>query len=266
MKINLGMGPQPTPGEGVIISWVLWGNPLMSEPYSRDAIVEPFVQAALQRQQVLVPGQSWYRARLMPPGHMSWDPSHPATLKDMGPPPVSGAHDGRLHKPGQPAFYLSSDAATAVAEMRPWPSAYVTVAEFRVITEVTVVDLTGKSEESYEPHAKWLSRLIATPVHPHDPDKYRDTQEFRRLLEDESVLGIIYVSSLSASGHNLALFGSDAMVPESSMLHRVHTVDVTHAAHIPGPKPDFGFGQPPSGPGLLGPTVDGDEGDGSGSP
>ena len=53
------------------------------------------------------------------------------------------ASDGRANPRGIPCLYLASLKETAVHEVRPWIGSYVSVAQFKLLRDVRVVDCTG---------------------------------------------------------------------------------------------------------------------------
>ncbi len=71
-----------------------------------------------------------FRARIMP-----WERrfnAEPYPTTEMGAPPPHLARGGRLNPGGIRYLYLASDQETALAEVRPWVEATVTVAEFQL--------------------------------------------------------------------------------------------------------------------------------------
>lgn len=64
-----------------------------------------------------------------------------ATATELGPPPADRVRSGRMNPEGVPVFYASEDRATAVAEIRPDPSAVVTVGEWTSTREIRYIDL-----------------------------------------------------------------------------------------------------------------------------
>ena len=50
------------------------------------------------------------------------------------------ANEGRVNPKGIPCLYFSSDRDTAMTETRPWIGSLVSVAQFVMLRELTVVD------------------------------------------------------------------------------------------------------------------------------
>jgi RES domain len=84
----------------------------------------------------------------------SWEERIEPPLKPYGKPrmrPLSGrAVEGRINPKGMPCLYLSSDRDTAVAETRPWIGSYVSVAQFRTMKPLVVVDCSSEPEPEYD--------------------------------------------------------------------------------------------------------------------
>jgi hypothetical protein len=133
------------------------------------------------------------------------------------------ATEGRANPKGIPVLYLATDRDTAAAEVRPWVGANVSIGQFRVCRDLTIVDCAlgdkpGLKIYPEEPdpaareNAVWahIDQAFSLPVNPSDRQAdYAPTQvladEFKALGLD----GVRYRSALGA-GFNLALFDLDA--------------------------------------------------------
>jgi hypothetical protein len=78
--------------------------------------------------------EKWYRARIQ-------ESEEPYPLDKMGPPPKDKATHGRANPVGIPYLYVASDVLTSISEIRPHTGEFVTVAEFRIVSEVRLADL-----------------------------------------------------------------------------------------------------------------------------
>lgn len=133
--------------------------------------------------------------------------------------PRSGrATEGRANPKGIPYLYLASNRETALAEVRPWVGAQVSVGQFKIIRELKVVNCTTEKKGSTfyfkEPsprkreEAVWaaIDRAFAKPVTPTDAvADYVPTQVLSELFKSKGFDGIGYRSSLG-DGYNIALF------------------------------------------------------------
>jgi hypothetical protein len=128
--------------------------------------------------------------------------------------------EGRANPRGIPYLYLATTRDTALAEVRPWIGATISVAQFRVRRDLNVIDcsrhhstheivnLIGDHTRSRE-DGVWVAidQAFATPVSRDDESKeYIPTQIVAELFKSEGFDGIVYKSLLSEDGFNLALF------------------------------------------------------------
>ena len=163
-------------------------------------------------------GTRLYRARLLPPPKVRPGSTHGSLAPlDMWPPSAERAVGNRLNPQGIPYLYLARAPQTAVAELRPWRTAELTVAEFAVTARIQLFDFVGVPEE---PRAETfllrkLSEMFAMPSHAESQFDYAATQfvsEYLKHVGKGAVAGIQYPSSLDEGGVNVALFG-DASRP-----------------------------------------------------
>lgn len=215
----------------------------------------------------------FYRARL---GYRSklqdWDadsndiPAAPIPRALMGAPPVSKAIAGRISITGEPVLYLTTDVATAIAEMRPWKGALVTVANLNLAKDLTVLDLTNLQRRlSPLSGHLWdniaLQYLIADVPHtfsvPTDPRPnhsnllagkkwekargYEYSQGVARIIKRLNYDGIVYPSSMGR-GRNIALFNIRSAVPLKTKLYAIDNVEY---AVQPAPNAVIATGQVP---------------------
>lgn len=62
----------------------------------------------------------------------------------------NSAHEGRVNPRGIPCLYAANDKETAVAEVRPWLSALVSVARLEPTRELRLVNCSEGHDESFE--------------------------------------------------------------------------------------------------------------------
>jgi hypothetical protein len=153
------------------------------------------------------------------------------------------AREGRANPKGIPVIYLATEPETAVAEVRPWVGAYVSVGSFRITRPIRIVNFdagdTRRKVYMKEPNAAereravWadIDRAFATPLNPADDvADYSPTQIVAELFRTRGLDGIAYRSSLAA-GHNVALFNPDGVELESCQLVEVENVEFKIAWH-----------------------------------
>jgi RES domain-containing protein len=136
-----------------------------------------------------------------------WQPRLPAKTKG-----------GRLNPEGIPYLYVATDEATAIAEVRPWQRAAVSVASLRLVRDVSVVDFCrptadpspGIEQEDWEKGQGFTWDMVgdgfSIPHHHEDRLRYLPTQYLAEAFKAVSFDGIRYDSSLSPSGQNIALY------------------------------------------------------------
>jgi RES domain-containing protein len=158
----------------------------------------------------------------------------------MRQPPPEKARDGRINPMGLPCLYAALDPNTAVAEVRPWRLALLTVATFTTPRSIDVVDLRQASGGQKRPAAYWAAHMIQRPVHEKDPLAYLGTQYLAERLKAAGAGGLLYDSALGpydqtkgTRGTNVALFSSDDLQDGKTVPWVVLDVKYTAA-----PRPD----------------------------
>ena len=192
--------------------WALVGSlrhdtrfPIRSELLSR--LLE-FCQTSTR---VVQKGSLLYRARLNRP-RMRVNGPEPWPVGEMSAPPPEVAKGGRLNPPGLPYLYLAADVETAVAELRPWRGADVTVATFECVRDIPVFTLpAAKSADEQRDFAlKQLAEEFSTPVEHDTLLGYTVTQTIAEALKaacDPAMEGVEYPSAMRRDGRNIAIFG-----------------------------------------------------------
>jgi RES domain-containing protein len=168
-------------------------------------------------------GTHLFRARIMPLRQK--EDTEPLPLSEMGAPPTSKAVQGRINPDGIACFYAALDPNTAIAEVRPWNTARVTVAQFTTKIQLDVLDLTGQLAGIERTHAVWwIAEVISRPVYRDDRHAYLGTQYLSERVKAEGVAGLSYGSSMYPTGTNVALYSEYGLLPKSTSLHQVMSV------------------------------------------
>ncbi len=157
----------------------------------------------------------------------------------MAAPSADKATAGRLNPDGIPYLYLATDDATAVAEVRPWDKAVVSVARLSLSRNLKVVNLRRSSLqdaspdnelEDWEHGAKFTWGMVcdyfSIPHHLDDNLRYLTTQYLAEAFKAAKFDGIQYDSSLSDSGHNVALF--DCLAASVEEVRRIKVTRVKY--------------------------------------
>jgi RES domain-containing protein len=141
----------------------------------------------------------------------------PARMK-----PILGrAQEGRINPKGIPCLYLATTLETAISEVRPWIDSLVSVAQFRMMRPLRVVDCSvHQAQRSLvfffkEPstadreQAVWahIDRAFSEPTtRSEDAADYVATQILAELFRREGYDGVAYKSAFGEQGFNIALF------------------------------------------------------------
>ncbi len=176
--------------------------------------IEKYIQYHLKRKIFrLKSGDLFYRARIN-----AIDRNEPYEEKDMGAPPRGQAASGRINPEGISYLYLAKSIETAIAEVRPWVGAKISVAKFILKKDIEVVSLNHtklsniKDYEIEDVVRDLLNSMpinqyyFAMPTHNADRLAYLPSQYLAELFKSEGVEGLEYDSVLNRNGENLALF------------------------------------------------------------
>lgn len=169
-------------------------------------------------------GKSYYR------GRPAVGPE-PFKIGEMGMPPAGVASGGRGNPIGIPHLYVASDPETCAAECRVGLNGYVSIATFRVISKLTVLDLaivdsinpftTDGDVGDYLQARSFLKQLrgeISIPARSADIQMdYIATQFLCEYAKHLGLNGVMYPSTLKESGTNLVLFGTDKVVGDEKV-------------------------------------------------
>ena len=139
-------------------------------------------------------------------------------------PRKSSAHEGRANPKGIPCLYMATDKETAMAEVRPWIGAQISVGHFQTTRSLKVVDFSlshdgalssslflGRPSAEEVLNGVWaqVDRAFSEPI-ADDPDtaEYVPTQVIAETFRREGFDGVVYKSRLG-DGFNIALFDLD---------------------------------------------------------
>jgi len=176
-----------------------------------------------------------YRARI--------ESNAPFKKNEMGMPPAKLSRGGRANPVGIPYLYAASNLDTAIAETRPHPGNCVSVAKFKVIEELKVVNLISPRgmispfdtvDEDYLLQLRYdveflchLGEVLSKPVVPDTAEmEYLPTQYLCESIKKASYDGVMFKSSVG-NGVNYALFGDSKLKPISVSSHKIKRLDYT---------------------------------------
>lgn len=153
----------------------------------------------------------------------------PLSIKELGAPSKEETRDGRANPKGIPYLYLSTKVRTAIAEVRPWIKADVSVDFWKTRRRLKILDLTKDNplnpisetsifslvkierkyaEEEIDAYV-WgdINRAFSLPIQPGLEEKhYIPTQHIAEFFKNRGYQGIAYKSSVDEEGYNIVLF------------------------------------------------------------
>lgn len=152
--------------------------------------------------------------------HIADEPA-PFSTKRMK--PLRGeAAEGRANPKGIPYLYLANKRETALSEVRPWLGSLISVGQFKILKQLTVVDFFSTEQRHLlyveEPgpeereEAVWIDidKAFSHPVNPSDKTaEYIPTQIIAEVFKMEDFDGIAYRSAYT-NDYNVMLFDIEA--------------------------------------------------------
>ena len=156
--------------------------------------------------------------------------------KKMGKPPYKIATGGRANPIGISYLYVASDINTAIAEIRPHKSDFISVVKLEIPSNLKLVDLRNPKnilspfvqiDYNIEDLFKYIELLqqlgeeLSKPILPREAHlEYLPSQYLAELIKDYGFDGIIYKSSVG-NGDNFALFSDESVEFKKVELYEV---------------------------------------------
>lgn len=211
-------------------------------------------QLSIGQQRTFKKGRTFFRARIGPSRTIrNINPKNRKTLmpieaykgKDMQAPPPEKNRSGRANARGIRCLYLADSTVSAIAEVRPWKGALVSIVEYELTKDIRIVDLRNSSSPSIPLiwalmsnvanegkliEYMWaeISQEFAIPISPEDSDwDYVPTQFLAETFIKFGGGGIAYRSAMSDTrGFNLALFDEKLVKqhPQNAVLKDIRGV------------------------------------------
>lgn len=178
-------------------------------------------------------GRIFYRARI--------SNKEGFKTEEMGNPPAHLAKAGRANPQGISYLYLASDIETTFFETRAILFDYVSIGEFRLKENISVINL--RETELYDPiqladlddlrdfiiHYPFISRLekeISKPNRRADNElDYLPTQYLSEFIKSLGFDGVEYRSSVNPKGYNLAIFNPEKFEIIKTYVNEINRVD-----------------------------------------
>jgi RES domain-containing protein len=195
---------------------------------SVNEFLNELIKTSKSRYEIIPKGANFWRAQLgcdyrpiIQEGEHIADEPCPLARERMKPKPKM-ANEGRANPKGIPYLYVATEKDTAMAEVRPWLGSKITVGNFRLIKDITLLNCSSQDELRYtfyfkEPSEEkrekkvWLDIdwAFSKPVGPNDSFvDYIPTQIIAELFKKQGLDGIAYRSNLG-EGHNVVLYDLD---------------------------------------------------------
>lgn len=188
--------------------------------FHNDYINFVLLRDLLKEAEISIPaGEKLYRARVS-----NERGSKGFSKKEMGAPPDDIASPGRANSKGQSCLYLSSRKKTTVKEIRAHAFDYVTIATFKLVREVNILDLCSIAHNSpFYTNTDKIDFLInnrilcaiesdlSKPMSRWDSDlDYLPTQYISDFAKICGYDGVRYISTFDKESYNIALFDPSA--------------------------------------------------------
>jgi hypothetical protein len=186
------------------------------------------------------------------------DEDGPLPCGEMWASPPEKATGGRLNPEGIPCLYVAMREKTAIAEIRPWIDLDLTVAKFKSVAPLRIVDTSlekgipdflwplREQPPSADEVAKkiWgdINRAMAKPQAPNGPaTRCLATQYLAEVFKSAGFDGVAYKSSVDAGddGYNVAVFSTDKLQCFESRLVKVEKIKYTVSDDAFGRTPAF---------------------------
>lgn len=183
----------------------------------------------------------FYRARI---GFVKkfGEPPKPFEGNDMHAPPPEKARRARANPAGIAYLYVAEQEDTAIAEVRAWTGAVISVCEVRPLRNLRIADLTRihgvqnpftcpDLEQAIERNRllNILNDQLSQPVNPEaDEIEYVPTQYLAEVILNAGFDGIRYRSAVRKDGTNLVFFEPEALEVVDPGLVEVTSISVTY--------------------------------------
>lgn len=176
----------------------------------------------------------------------------------IGAPPARLSNAGRMNAKGISVFYGATNAAVALAEVRPPVGSKVVIAKFELVRQLRLLDLTALDHARdggsiFDPTLKHrlervaflqtLGERLTRPVMPDDEAfEYLITQaiaDFLAVQNEPRLDGIIFASAQSKNGRNVVLFQAAALVHQMDLPQGTKITSETLEYDEDGSVPDY---------------------------
>jgi len=162
-------------------------------------------------------------------------------ISEMGKPPAKKSTAGRANPVGIPYLYTASNIKTAIAEIRPYKGDSLTIATFKIKSDLKLADLRDprKSISPFELDEDGLNQIfidldylchlgeeLSKPILPREAHlEYLSSQYLCELIKHCGFDGVIYKSSVG-DGDNYAIFSDDKLEAIETIVYSVNDIEI----------------------------------------
>lgn len=154
---------------------------------------------------------------------------------EMGAPPLEYATSGRINPEGISSLYLAEDSETIFKEMRVLKNDFVTIGEFELKEDITIVDLTRIDKLSpffdldqilrygtNQKHLREIALEISRPQNRYNNSlDYLPSQYIAEYIKSSGFDGLKYNSTVKSGGINFAIFSKEKFECNEVKVHKI---------------------------------------------
>lgn len=142
-----------------------------------------------------------------------------------GAPEKEEATAGRMNPSGIAYLYVANSPETALAEVRPMISDYVSIAKLKTKRKLKIADLTRLNAplDNLDVFFRRLSLKFSRPIN-RDEANYLPTQYLAEKIKNADYAGIKFASSLHKDGYNIVFFDPNICEVLSSEVYEVKEI------------------------------------------
>lgn len=165
-------------------------------------------------------------------------------INEMANPPIDKAKAGRANPIGISYLYLSDSVQTTLYEARAALFDYITVGEFRLKEDISIINLRGDTYDPillsenghleeflvFLPFKTRLESELSKPRKRTDLDlDYLPTQYLSEFIKSLGYTGVEFKSSMYEEGYNLAIFEPEKFECIKSEVNEITNISITYS-------------------------------------
>lgn len=158
-------------------------------------------------------------------------------------PPIELATSGRANPKGISYLYVADSLETSLYETRASLFDYVTVGEFKLTEDITILNLRNPKDDPiywseieeienyliYIPFIQTLQKELSLPIRKRDQIlDYIPTQYISEFIKSLEFDGVEYQSSLNSTGYNIAIFNPEKLECFKTNVYEIKDIKLKH--------------------------------------